>query len=170
MAHLLGLENGVHMGDCNLLIRQWIPAGNAGVQGSHVGQMPVSVGCFSNRTIGNIPSLECFPGIAGCFGDPLQTLMARTYFGGTKVFWLQAWGSICICSLLRLFFIFQDLKIRQLLIALWQGKLEHCWLSLGLWALCDGDEQMLGKSLISPPPEHPVSLKLHCPVQSWGQQ
>lgn len=57
MVHVLGLENGVHKGDCNLLISQWIAAGSAGVQGSHVGQMPVSKGCFSNRTVQNIPQL-----------------------------------------------------------------------------------------------------------------
>lgn len=55
MAPLLGLENEVHKGDCNLLISQWITAGSAAVQGSHMGQMPASTGCFSNRTTGNIP-------------------------------------------------------------------------------------------------------------------
>lgn len=54
MVHLLGLENAAQKGDCNLLISQWITVGSAGVQGSHVGQMPVRVGCFSNRTIQNI--------------------------------------------------------------------------------------------------------------------
>lgn len=72
MVHLLGLENGVHNGDCNLLISQGITAGSAGVQGSHVGQ--VSVSCFRNRIIQNIPSLAHFPGncwqLWGSSSDP----------------------------------------------------------------------------------------------------
>lgn len=57
-----------------------------------------------------------------------------------------------------------------------QGELEHCWLPLGLCAVCSGDEQMLEKSFISPlvsffpPPGHPVSLETTLPCAELGYQ
>lgn len=57
-----------------------------------------------------------------------------------------------------------------------QGELEHCWLPLGLCAVCSGDEQMLEESFISPlvsffpPPGHPVSLETTLPCAELGYQ
>lgn len=119
------------------------------------------------------PALHTFPGIAGSFGDPLQTLMARTYFGGIKRFWLQALGNGCICSLQRLYFSFAwDLKDKAAADCCAAGK-AGAWLA-PTRAVCDGDEQRLEKSLISPlvsflpPPGHPVNLETTLPCAELG--
>lgn len=97
MVHLLGLGKGAHEGDCNLLINQWITAGSAGVEGSHMGQMPISVGSFSDR---EHPPASCsLLGTAGSFGDPFQSPRGRTAFGVTKTVRLR-----CNCCWQRLNF------------------------------------------------------------------
>lgn len=90
MAYLLGLEKGAHEGDCNLLISRRAMAGSADVEGSHVGQMPVRVGSFSDRAIRSIPQASrSLLGTAGSFGDLLQSPRGRTAFGVTKMVWLH---------------------------------------------------------------------------------
>lgn len=87
------------------------------------------------------------------------------------MFWLQASGSSCICSLLRLCFsCVLDLEYKAAPDCSPARKAGALLAPLGLWALCDGNEQMLEKSFTSPLQGTLSALELHCPVQSWGRQ